>query len=196
MSSLLSSVISCVGASVPVLLLAGLLWATATVLDTDSSYSPRKRTVPGGWDSHDDEHLLFVSPPRHRHSPSVTGTVSSALTALIPLAQRRSFSSTSSIVSCSSPCPVAPPNKERPSARASSTGVSQTSTPPQIYSHLTSSQNRSTSSSDEAEAVRKALRKGSSVSGRWSRPRAIDRLAGALVSPGHKIRPTVIRSGG
>ncbi|KAG6358956.1 hypothetical protein INS49_012476 [Diaporthe citri] len=47
MSSLFSSILSYAGASLPVVFLAGLLWVTATVLDSDSSHSTRKRRVPG-----------------------------------------------------------------------------------------------------------------------------------------------------
>lgn len=199
--SSLSSVLSLVGASLPILFLAGLLWVIATTLDTDSSHSPRKRTVPGSWDSFDDEHLLFTSSPRPRHTPSVIRTVSSAFSALVPFSQPRSISSTSLIVSCPSPRPIPPPHKKRPSARASSTGVSQTSTIPKTNSHLTSSQYRSTSLGDEA--VRKALRQGqltyeavdNVLFGKWSLSHAIAQSAKALAT-GRKNLPTETKGAG
>lgn len=183
-----SSILSFVGASLPLLLIGGLVWATSTVLDVDASYMPRRRTVPGSWDSTDDEHPIFLTPPQPRHSPSaVSRTASSVFSALFPFSQPRSIASTSLVVSSPSACPLPPHNMKRPSARASSTGVFPTSTAPQTYSHLTSSQYRSTSPRDEA--MRKALRRVSSVSGRSSRHRAIDRSRQAPTSSGHKNSP-------
>ena len=203
--SSLSSLVSYVGASLPVVLLAGLLWVTATVLDSDASHSPRKRRVPGAWDSHDDEHLLFSSPspsPPPR-PPSVIRTVSSAISPLPPFSEPRSISSTSLVISCPSPLPSSSPtSKKRPSARASSTGVSQTSTLPKTYSHLTSSQYRSSFTGDGA--VSKALRQGlltyeavdNVLYGRWSLSHALEQSAKALASPGRKNFPPVARSAG
>jgi hypothetical protein len=179
MSSLLSTVFTCVGASLPVVFLAGLLWVTTHMLDNNSSCSPRKRRMPGSWDSNDDEHI-FVSPRPPRHSPSVMNTVSSAFTSLTPLAhQPRPIASTSLFVSAPSHCPNTYIQK-RPSARASSPGVSQTSTSP-LYSYIRSFRYRSTSPMDEA--CRKTLRY-SPAYGRPAKPWAF---------PGRKIPTTVTR---
>ncbi|KAG8168711.1 hypothetical protein KVR01_001460 [Diaporthe batatas] len=182
-----SSFASVVGASLPFLFLGGLVWATSTLLDVDATYMPRQRTMPGSWDSTDDEHPIFLTPPQPRHSPSaISRTASSVFSALFPFSQPRSIASTSLVVSSPSACPVPSHNMKRPSARASSTGVFPTSTSPQTYSHLTSSQYRSTSSD---KAIRKALRKGSSVTAGRSRCRAIDRSTKAPTLSGHKNSP-------
>lgn len=205
MSSLFSSILSFAGASLPVVFLAGLLWLTATVLDSDASRSTRKRRVPGAWDSHEDEHLLFLSPPSSRPRPSsVVRTVSSAFSSLVPFSQPRSISSTSLVISCpsplsssrTSPLSSSRPLKKRPSARASSTGVSQTSTPPKTYSHLSSSQYRSSLGD---EAVSRAMSRGlltyeavyNVLYGKWSLSHAIDQSAKALAAPGRKNSPPV-----
>lgn len=224
MSSLFSSVLSYAGALLPVVLLVGLLWVTATAPDSEASHPTRKQRVPGGWDSHDDEHLLFPSPSPSRPPPrlvslppfrprprshsrshsrsrrsSVVRTVSSAFTSLVSFAQPRSIPSTSQFITCPSPL-LSPhlshlssshPRKKRPSARASSTGVSRTSTLSQTYSHLTSLQYRSSLSD---EAVSKTSRKGlltiepvdNGLYGKWPLSHAIDQSAKALAAPGRK----------
>ncbi|KAJ0119049.1 hypothetical protein J7T55_013284 [Diaporthe amygdali] len=202
-SSSLSSLLPLAGALMPVALLAGLLWVTATKLDAGASHSKRKQTVPGAWDSDDDEHLLFSSPPPSR-SPSVSRTLSSSFSSLFPFSKPRSISSTSLVVSCSAPhppslFPASLPPQKRPSARASSTGVSQTSTFSKADSHLTISQSRSSLLRDEA--VSKASRRGLStfkavdnvLYGRWPLSHAIDQSAKALAAPGRKNFPTSTR---
>lgn len=202
MSSLISSVLSYAGALLPVVLLAGLLWATATALDSDASHPKHKQRVPGSWDSVEDEHLLFFSPSSPRPRPSsVTRTLSSALSSLFPFFQPRSISSNSLITSC--PSALSSPHlshlshlhsrtckkssrthKKRPSARASSTGVFSTSTLPKTYSHLTNSQYRPFLSDDP---VSKAWRQGlltyeavdNVLYGKWSLPYAIGHSAEA-----------------
>lgn len=223
MSSLISSVLSYAGALLPVVLLAGLLWATATALDSDASHPKHKQRVPGSWDSVEDEHLLFFSPSpsRSRSSPrpsSVTRTLSSALYSLFPFFQPRSISSNSLITSC--PSALSSPHlshlshlhsrtckkssrthKKRPSARASSTGVFPTSTLPKTYSHLTNSQYRPFLSDDP---VSKAWRQGlltyeavdNVLYGKWSLPYAIGHSAEALAASGRKNSPPPAASPG
>lgn len=223
MSSLLSSVLSYAGASLPVVFLAGLLWVTATALDSEASHPTRKLKVPGGWDSHYDEHHLFFSRSPSRLRPSsVVETFSSTFMTFIPRYQPRPIFSSDPVISRpsrrSSPRPYRPsplssrpyspsplsssrPLKKRPSARASSPGVSQTSTLPKTYSHLTSSQYRSLVGD---EAVSKACRKGpltfeavdNVFFGKWSLSRAIDQSAKALATPGRKNCPTAAASPG
>lgn len=211
MSSIFFSALAYVGASLPVVFLAGLLWVTATLLDSDASRSTRKWRAPGGWDSHDDEHLIFLRPSRPR--PSVLRTLSSAFSSLVPFSQPRSISSTSLVISCPSPLSSSRPTrtsssrsssrplKKRPSARASSTGVFPTSTSPKTYSRLTTSQYRSSLGD---EAVSKAAGQGlltfegayNVLYGRWSLSHAIDQSAKALATPGRKNSPPAAVSAG
>lgn len=223
MSSLFSSVLSYAGASLPVVFLAGLLWVTATALDSEASHPTRKPKVPGGWDSHYDEHHLFFSPsPSHLRPSSVVQTFFATFRTFVPLYQPRPIFFSDPVISRpsrrSSPRPYRPsplsarpyspsplssslPLKKRPSARASSPGVSQTSTLPKTYSHLTSSQYRSSLGD---EAVSKALGKGllsyeavdNVLYGRWSLSHAIDQSAKALAAPGRKNCPTAAASSG
>ena len=197
MSFFSSSVLSYVGASLPVVLIGGLLWVTAYALDLDSS----RYAMAPGWDSRDDEYLLLPPSPSPRR-PSVLRTVSSAFSSLAPFSQPRSISSTSLIISSPSPSPLPTPHKKRPSARDSSTGVSQTITSPKTYSHLTSSQYRSTSLDDEA--VSKAWKQGlltfeavhNVLYGKWSLSHAIKKSAKALAAPGRKnLQPVAERAG-
>lgn len=211
MSSIFSSALTYVGTSLPVVFLAGLLWVTATLLDSDASRSTRKWRVPGGWDSHDDEHLIFLRPSSSSSRPSVLRTLSSTFSSLVPFSQPRSISSTSLVISCPSPLsssrlsrpsrPSSRPLKKRPSARASSPGVFPTNTSPKTYSRLTTSQYRSSLGD---EAVSKAAGQGlltfegayNALYGKWSLSQAIDQSAKALATPGRKTSPPVAESAG